>query len=829
MKKRFLSLALAIVLITGMLPVIVQAAASVTISGHVAGNLRTEIDDYRSIHAIADYSDIDSLTVIGGTVNNADRKFLYSSNLYSFLKTVDLSRTNIDYTGAIDGGHFAADNPNEIPGYAFGNWNAMTTIALPDSVTAIKEFALNCTSLETVYLPASLASVNAAIFGRYHYSVRDVYTDSTTPPAALHPNAFMEVAAGAAIHVPDGSQSNWDAADFAPDNKKCTDYLLIEDMVPVITYSKERTSETTAKITLISDEPGYAYYRVVKDGAEEPSIDTSGAGEAFTGYSNTLEIELTGLEPDPYDIYVKAKDLRGHESELLKIDLEWYVAFVNAVIKDHEAGKLGDEISEYLDTLGIPGAFEKIQSLEISGGSLNDEDWEFFYNTYQIAYSTQSVDLSGTISQTIPDETFKYYELTEIYLPAGIESIGEQAFKDCSNLAHMTISASMPPSVGNEAFEGIPSGAAVHVPFGSADLYRGAGDGDTSDNLWYGMAIDEQAETTLPQVISVTPVGTGVSRNGSMIITFSEPMDTAVAGTVYLSADGGLTCSFTLQGKSWTVSDAVYTALYSGLAFSKEYTTVISGFRDKAGNLMLTDSSHSFTTAARSGSDGDNGSSGSGKGSSGGKGGSTAAGSTGAGNNSILPGDAGSSPANPFEDIDMKSWYYDSIMYVYKKGLMTGISPNRFNPAGSITRGMLVTVLYRLEGITGRYTNNFSDIVPGSWYEQAASWAAANCIVKGVGNNCFAPENKLNREQLAVMLYNYAVFKGKKVTGSGSKLLYGYEDAGSISKWAEEAMEWAVNAGIISGDGTALNPKGLVSRAETAAMLQRFIENVMGK
>lgn len=829
MKRRIFSLALAFVLVIAMLPITAQAAeTAVVISGHSAGSLEAEIDDYMSAHSISDYADIESLTVIGGTLNHLDRAFLYSGGLYSTLTTVDFSETNIDYTGDSGPGYSRAANPNELPQYAFGNWNAMTSLALPDSVTVIKEFAINnCPALETLYLPADIAAMEAAVFGRYNYSLKDVYTISTTPPAYLHPNAFMEIAEGAAIHVPDGSQSNWDAADFMPNNKKCTDYLLIEDMAPVVTYHAERTSETTAEITLLCDEPGYCFYEIVEDGAAEPAIDTSGAGEAFADYSYALELNLTGLEPVAYDIYVKARDLRGHISELLKIDLEWYLDPQDIAIHDHEAGKLGEEVAAYLNSLGIPGKFEKIKSLKVSGGALSDDDWNFFYNTYQIIYCTQSIDLSGTTSRAIPEETFEYYQMSEFYLPEGIERIGEQAFKDCNNLSDITILGSTPPTVGVDAFVGIPSDAAVHVPIGSAAAYKAVDDGDTTDDLWYGLMVVAE-DMTLPVVTGVTPSGTGVSRSGNIVITFSEPMDTSVAGAVYLSADGGSTYSFTLRGKSWTVSDAVYTASYSGLAYSKEYTIVIAGFRDRGGNTMLTDSRHSFTTKSKSSSGGGKDSSGEGKSSSGGGSSGTVNDAAGTTSETAETGNTGANTVNPFTDVNRNAWFYNGVMYVYGRGLMTGAASNSFNPAGSMTRGMLVTVLYRLEGKPGGYTNTYSDVTPGAWYEQAAAWAAANGIANGVGNNCFAPENTLTREQLAMMLYNYAKYKGLNITISNGNVLDGYTDIGNISAWAKEAVKWAVSAGIISGDGSSLDPQAFATRAEVAVMLQRFIENLMG-
>ncbi len=182
---------------------------------------------------------------------------------------------------------------------------------------------------------------------------------------------------------------------------------------------------------------------------------------------------------------------------------------------------------------------------------------------------------------------------------------------------------------------------------------------------------------------------------------------------------------------------------------------------------------------------------------------------------------------NPYSDVEESTWYYNSVSYVSRKGLMNG-DGKQFSPHGDMTRAMVVTVLLRLSGDTGSFDNTFSDVDSGAWYEQAVAWASANGIASGVGGNSFAPEKALSREQLAVMLYSYAKYKGLDVTVTDSGVLDGYSDTGSVSVWAEDAMNWAVGMGIVSGDGANLYPHDTATRAQIAAMLQRFIENVIG-
>jgi hypothetical protein len=183
---------------------------------------------------------------------------------------------------------------------------------------------------------------------------------------------------------------------------------------------------------------------------------------------------------------------------------------------------------------------------------------------------------------------------------------------------------------------------------------------------------------------------------------------------------------------------------------------------------------------------------------------------------------------NPFTDVETDDWFYENVLYVYENGLMTGTGSDMFNPDGTMTRAMIVTVLYRMSGDTGSYTNTFSDVPSGEWYEQAAAWAAANGITSGTGDDSFSPNAEITREQLAVMLYNYAKLKGFDTT-QGGMAVREFDDYDSISSYASEAMAWAVSVGLIQGSGNMLNPQSSATRAEVATMLQRFCENVAGQ
>lgn len=185
-----------------------------------------------------------------------------------------------------------------------------------------------------------------------------------------------------------------------------------------------------------------------------------------------------------------------------------------------------------------------------------------------------------------------------------------------------------------------------------------------------------------------------------------------------------------------------------------------------------------------------------------------------------------SKPKLPFTDVSTSDWFYSDVMFVYENGLFSGTDSRSFSPNASMTRAMLVTVLYRLEGEpVGTGSSSFSDVCSGSYYEKAVAWAAANGIVTGTGSTSFSPDAKVTREQLAAILYRYAQYK-KLDTDAGAKL-DSFSDAGNVSGYASEALSWAVSEGLINGASGRLMPKGDATRAQVAAILHRFVENVM--
>ena len=183
-------------------------------------------------------------------------------------------------------------------------------------------------------------------------------------------------------------------------------------------------------------------------------------------------------------------------------------------------------------------------------------------------------------------------------------------------------------------------------------------------------------------------------------------------------------------------------------------------------------------------------------------------------------------PRQRFGDVPQNVWFASGVQFAAEQGLFTGVSANEFAPYDPMTRAMLVTVLHRLDGADASGTNSFTDVLNGKWYTNAIAWASANGIVEGLSGNRFAPNAPIAREQLAAILFRYAKACGYDVSARAE--LTAYADAAQVSAWADDAMRWAVAAGLISGrSGAQLAPKGEATRAEVAVILMNFVQKVV--
>lgn len=180
---------------------------------------------------------------------------------------------------------------------------------------------------------------------------------------------------------------------------------------------------------------------------------------------------------------------------------------------------------------------------------------------------------------------------------------------------------------------------------------------------------------------------------------------------------------------------------------------------------------------------------------------------------------------NKFSDVDKSAWFYDDVQYVCENGLMTGISENNFSPNSATTRGMIVTILWRLENKPVSTGEEFDDVNSNDYYHNAVVWAAVNKIVSGYNKNLFGPDDVATREQLSTIIYRYAAYKNYNITGEAD--LDNYDDREQISAYAVDSIKWAVAHKIISGTSEKnISPKDNVQRCQVAAILKRFCSNI---
>lgn len=180
-------------------------------------------------------------------------------------------------------------------------------------------------------------------------------------------------------------------------------------------------------------------------------------------------------------------------------------------------------------------------------------------------------------------------------------------------------------------------------------------------------------------------------------------------------------------------------------------------------------------------------------------------------------------PSKAYNDIDVKLWYHEALDFLLSNGYMNGVAAHRFDPEGRLTRAMMVTILYRLDGKKQGGTHSFVDVPKESWYDDAVAWGCNAGVIKGTDATHFSPEEYLTREQAAAMLYRYANYCGQTTEVSGG--LDGFSDATQVSAYALDAMRWAVGAGIINGKSAVqLDPLGITTRAEIAKLLYGWLK-----
>ena len=347
--------------------------------------------------------------------------------------------------------------------------------------------------------------------------------------------------------------------------------------------------------------------------------------------------------------------------------------------------------------------------------------------------------------------------------------------------------------------------------------------------------------TTPPDMSNNTngsaPSGMGGSASASIAKGSTIAIKDASGNTVY-SATAPCNANFVLFSSDDLTTDSSYT-LYADSTSAGTATaqTGTAASQQPGGGMMPNGSGDGTTPPAKpdgttggttgGGSTGTSG--GTSSGTTGGTTGGTSSGSTGTSGTTGSSSENGAAASQGFTDVKTSDWFYNAVNYVKEKGLMNGSSDTEFSPNQSTTRGMIVTILYRLAGspeVTAE--NDFSDVKSGTYYEDAIAWANANKIALGYSNGNFGPNDTITREQLATILYRYADFMGYDVSNTND--LSGFSDSSKISSYAKDAFAWVNAANMITGtSNTTLSPTGDATRAQLATILMRFCENIAQK
>jgi uncharacterized repeat protein (TIGR02543 family) len=574
------------------------------------------------------------------------------------------------------------------------------------------------------------------------------------------------------------------------DDTKLTDYSsklievkpAVDKTAPTLTAGDvSRTSETTAAVKFTSSEAGSYYYAVAESGTEEPTVDTTGAGTSCANGENTISLTtLSGAGAK--DIYIVAKDNAGNISQQLKITIPAYAASDYSISVSPTTLNFGSKTAGY--TEAPVAQTVTIQNTGSQNVTVNLPAGKNYTVTAgkDFANGTATLVPSGTATFTVrPKSGLDVGSYPETLTISGSNSTSagvDLAFTVTDvTTGTYTLTVNLNGGSGSTVGGEYPAGEVIKIDAGSRSNYRF--NGWTSSNG--GTFADASSAST----------------------TFTMP-----AADTTITADW----SYAGGGGGGGAIDAYYTITASaGKGGSISPSGSVSVLKDMDSTFTMTpDSGYRISDVLVDGK------------------------SIGAVTSYTFESvqkdhtiEAVFAKDNPFTDVYPKNWFFEAVMFVYENNLMNGTGTTTFSPTHTTTRAQIATIFYRMAGSPAvKDTNSFIDVPYGpstDWYYDAVLWVRQNGIMQGYGDNRFGPNNPVTREQLAMIFYNYGKFKGYDTTASGD--LSGFTDAGDLSPWAQQAMQWAVGSGVMNGKGNGiLDPKDTATRAEIAVMLQNFME-----
>lgn len=570
------------------------------------------------------------------------------------------------------------------------------------------------------------------------------------------------------------------------DDTKLTDYAsqlieianpAVDTTAPTLTPgSATRDSETAATVKFTSDEAGEYYYAVVESGDTAPTIDTTVAGTSCDTTEQT--ISLTSLSgAGAKDIYIVAKDAAGNVSQQLKITIPAYIAPSYGISASPAALDFGSKTVGYTEapaaqtvTLTNTGNQNVTVTLPASANYTITAGEGF-------AGGAATLAPNGTAAFTVqPNTGLTAGTYDETLTVSGGNNVSASVELSFEVLETYTLTVDLNGGSGSTTGGEYTAGEVVSINAGSKAGYRFAGWTASGGGTF---ADPSSASTTFTMPAADTTITASWTAVPSGPSTYQVTIDSDITGGIVTASP------------RWAArGDTVYLTVTPDEGYELSTLSV----SDRNGDALDLDNEgsgvYSFTMPI--------------------------------GRVTVTATFDKAVITLPFTDVSDSDWFYEPVCFVYSQGLMTGTSATTFEPNTPLSRAMLVAILHRLEGSPAVSSGTFTDVANGDWYAEAVNWAASVGVVNGFDDGSFQPNTAITREQMAAILMNYAQYKGQDVSARAT--LDTYSDATAISSWANDVMSWAVAEGLLTGvTNDQLQPQGNATRAQVAAILQRFL------